>query len=1365
MKGKKKLAVLFTAALLALSLGVFAACAEEEHSLTYVGEVTATCTDAGHEAYYLCSHCGKLFADENAETELSDADVTIAALGHEMSHHAAVEAGCTVDGNIEYWSCSRCNLNFSDEAGTKEVASVTLPAGHDIEWVDAVDPTASSEGMRAHYECSKCHTCYEDIDGKEEIDREDLVLAQLVEQAVTVTVEVYDTAGNKVESPDFTAISGELSLLGAYSANQYEGIAVENNGTLELDSIIVGEYTVDIYGYRRSTFTVAQGTGEYTLALYATIAYGSGDKVTVDDKTASITIEGSVADYQNTAWSGSAELVLPADVAGSTSVMLEFNVKNVTNSQASGNDEWASQRIAVQMAKGYEGFLFFLPSNEANIFDMTDGGIRDEGKTRFGADGHTYDWINTLMREASGVNMRLVRTGANVTLFVQNADSEWVKIGTIACADAATDIIIYGCGVEWKFSSVAVQKLTYHEEVAATPEKPGNYAYYTDGTNYWFEDGEQTTEDGVKLYMPVKVTLTVNGIALDGKTSEPVAAGTVITFTSRAATYTYTVGEEAPAEMVAGDYTVTADGYRTTEINVPTSGGTVELKLMKVISIEGDIADYTGNRWSDSVALDISEELKASAAVILELNVRNVTNSAAGWPTDEWASQRIAIQMAQGNEGFLFFLPKGEANIFDMTDSSIRNEGKTQFSGSYAWIDTLMRGASGVNMRLVRTGANVTLFVQNAEAEWVKIGTVACGSAATEIVFYGCGVEWEFSSVTAEEITYVPEKEPVSADEPGNIEYYTDGTNYWLPDGTVTTAEETVVKYEVEVTLTLEGFALDGSVEDVADGTVITFTSARSVYTYTVGQEEALRLSPDTYTVTADGYRTIEVVIPEEGGAIELTLTKVITIGKGATVLTNNAWNGQAQLPVPENLSENFLMEFTLKMSDFTQGFNDFGAWQRYAIRLTEGNTGFYFWSWNDGVAKTRIRQFSSENRTNAAKENADVNGDEAGLGFITNGLLDADGLQLRILRAGNTFYLYALNGGDWVKLGSVTCEEGDKIDMEVYAGVGTYEWSNINFTKVTYVPEKEPVSADEPGNIEYYTDGTNYWLPDGTVTTQEEIVVKYEVEVTLTLKGIALDGKTSEDVADGTVLTFTSSKASYTYTVGQAEALRLSPDTYTVTANGYKTASLTVTEGTTEYTLTLYRTIAYVSNDKVTVDDKNGTINIKGDVADYTSNQWSGSAELALSDEVKQSTNVTLEFTVRNVTNSQSGWPENEWASQRIAIQMAEGNEGFLFFLPSTETNIFDMTDNGIGDGNKHKFDANGNWINELMRSENGVNMRIVREGANVTLFVQNAEEAWIEIGTVTCASADAATEIVFYGCGVEWEFSSITVTPNVQE
>ena len=428
--------------------------------------------------------------------------------------------------------------------------------------------------------------------------------------------------------------------------------------------------------------------------------------------------------------------------------------------------------------------------------------------------------------------------------------------------------------------------------------------------------------------------------------------------------------------------------------------------------------------------------------------MKNVTNSAAGYPTDEWASQRIAIQMAKGNEGFLFFLPKGEANIFDMTDGSIRDEGKTKFNGDFVWIDTLMRGASGVDMRIVRTGANVTLFVQNGEGEWVKIGTVACGEAETEIVFYGCGVEWEFSSVTVGTLDYVAEKQP-EADAHGNVAYYTDGENYWLADGTSATEDDLVLLYEVAVEVIVEGVALDGTTaETVAEGTVITFTSSKTSYTYTVGETQSFKMSPDTYTVTADGCRSVEITVPEEGGTIELTLQKVISIGKGAEVLVNNAWNGQQTIAVPEGLTDgDFVFEATLKMYDFTQGWNEFGAWQRYAIRLTEGNAGFYFWSWNDGTAKTRIRQFSEENRTNAAKENEDVNADEAGLGYITNALVSETGLQIRITREGTTFTLEVMNGTAWATLGTVTCSADDVADIELYAGVGTYEWSNITVT------------------------------------------------------------------------------------------------------------------------------------------------------------------------------------------------------------------------------------------------------------------------------------------------------------------------------
>lgn len=46
------------------------------HTTTLVPAVEATCVDMGHRAYYTCSGCSKLFANENATEELTEADVT-----------------------------------------------------------------------------------------------------------------------------------------------------------------------------------------------------------------------------------------------------------------------------------------------------------------------------------------------------------------------------------------------------------------------------------------------------------------------------------------------------------------------------------------------------------------------------------------------------------------------------------------------------------------------------------------------------------------------------------------------------------------------------------------------------------------------------------------------------------------------------------------------------------------------------------------------------------------------------------------------------------------------------------------------------------------------------------------------------------------------------------------------------------------------------------------------------------------------------------------------------------------------------------------------------------------------------------------
>ena len=79
---------------------------------------------------------------------------------HTLTHHALKAATCTEAGNIEYWLCSVCNKLFSNEAATQEItdaASLEIPAkGHQY----------NSEGT-----CTKCnakgprYTLFDGLDG------------------------------------------------------------------------------------------------------------------------------------------------------------------------------------------------------------------------------------------------------------------------------------------------------------------------------------------------------------------------------------------------------------------------------------------------------------------------------------------------------------------------------------------------------------------------------------------------------------------------------------------------------------------------------------------------------------------------------------------------------------------------------------------------------------------------------------------------------------------------------------------------------------------------------------------------------------------------------------------------------------------------------------------------------------------------------------------------------------------------------------------------------------------------------------------------------------------------------------------------
>ena len=89
--------------------------------------------------------------------------------GHEMTHHDAVAATCTVPGNIEYWECTDCEPNqyykVADGIYTTDADTLIIPAtGHDFSGAGEVTqaPTCTEAGIRTftctHEGCNETST-------------------------------------------------------------------------------------------------------------------------------------------------------------------------------------------------------------------------------------------------------------------------------------------------------------------------------------------------------------------------------------------------------------------------------------------------------------------------------------------------------------------------------------------------------------------------------------------------------------------------------------------------------------------------------------------------------------------------------------------------------------------------------------------------------------------------------------------------------------------------------------------------------------------------------------------------------------------------------------------------------------------------------------------------------------------------------------------------------------------------------------------------------------------------------------------------------------------------------------------------------
>ncbi len=129
----------------------------------------------------ICSVCG---TEQTVELDYAP---------HTLTHHDPVAGDCKTDGTIEYWDCSVCKNNFSDENGTIDATSIVIPkesyphdydergvcktcGAHDPNFtehictlvkVEAAEADCKTPGVVEHYKCTECGKLYKDAEGKE----------------------------------------------------------------------------------------------------------------------------------------------------------------------------------------------------------------------------------------------------------------------------------------------------------------------------------------------------------------------------------------------------------------------------------------------------------------------------------------------------------------------------------------------------------------------------------------------------------------------------------------------------------------------------------------------------------------------------------------------------------------------------------------------------------------------------------------------------------------------------------------------------------------------------------------------------------------------------------------------------------------------------------------------------------------------------------------------------------------------------------------------------------------------------------------------------------------------------------------------
>ena len=210
---------------------------------------TATCT---HKA--VCTTCGEEYG------ELAK---------HTLVKTDAKEATCTEDGNIAYWTCSKCNKIFKDEEGTNETSlanTVIKAKGHMLLKVDAKAASVAEKGNIEYWECTVDHERFLDADGTKPVSLEETVVAKLKPSIIEGENQTVKAGEKKelsfrsnAEFEDFIEVRIDGKTLDSKNYTAKEGSTIITLKAEYVSSLSAGTHTIGIVsdgGVAETTFIV-----------------------------------------------------------------------------------------------------------------------------------------------------------------------------------------------------------------------------------------------------------------------------------------------------------------------------------------------------------------------------------------------------------------------------------------------------------------------------------------------------------------------------------------------------------------------------------------------------------------------------------------------------------------------------------------------------------------------------------------------------------------------------------------------------------------------------------------------------------------------------------------------------------------------------------------------------------------------------------------------------------------------------------------------------------------------------------------------------------------------------------------------------